>query len=131
MFNVEAPHNADSHELQTPLVRFMRTLPVGQMSHMARLLARNNLTITNAGVYDDGGLIPPGLSLVANASRKPEAILTDSQWSALSQRGSNGNAPLIGTVVQQLPAGASPEEFFDELNFGLRRARRGGVYAHD
>jgi tape measure domain-containing protein len=132
MFKVEAPRNADSHELQTPLVKLMRSLPAGQMGHVMRAIARDNLSVTNAGVYDNGGIIPPGLNLVANASRKPEALLNDTQWSAVTRAGSSGgDAPLIGTVVQQLPVGASPEEIFEELNFGLRRTRRGGVYAHD
>jgi hypothetical protein len=132
VFKYEAPNNADPHELQTPLVRLMRSLPAGQMGSVARAIVNKHLNITNAGVYDNGGVIPPGLSLVANASRKPEAILNDAQWSAITRAGSTSEGtPLIGTVVQQLPAGASPEEFFEELNFGLRRTRRGGVYAHD
>lgn len=31
--------------------------------------------------YDDGGMIPPGLSLVANGTGKPEPVFTSGQWS--------------------------------------------------
>jgi hypothetical protein len=131
IFRREAPHNADPHELQTPLVRFMRSLPAGQMGHVARAIVRQNLAVTNAGVYDDGGIVPPGLNLIANASRKPEAVLTGQQWSTLTSAAANGNgsAPVIGTVQLQTPAGATPKEIVDELTFGVRRARRGGPYA--
>ncbi|MEV6537246.1 hypothetical protein AB0M86_48305, partial [Streptomyces sp. NPDC051639] len=30
--------------------------------------------------YDDGGYLPPGLSLVANGTGKPEPVFTGSQW---------------------------------------------------
>lgn len=91
IFGREAPHNADAHEMQTPLVRLMRSLPSGQMGHVARAIVRQNLAVTNAGVYDDGGMITPGLNLVANASRKPEALLSSAQWSAITQAaGSDG-----------------------------------------
>jgi hypothetical protein len=91
VFRREAPNNADPHELQTPLVRLMRSLPAGQMSHVARAIQRDHLAITNAGVYDNGGVIPPGLSLVANASRRPEALLNSEQWSALTSAASGGD----------------------------------------
>ena len=92
VFKREAPHNADPHELQTPLVRLMRALPAGQMGHVARTLVRQGLAVQNAGVYDDGGVVPPGLSLVANASRRPEALLSNAQWAAISRaRGGDGD----------------------------------------
>ncbi|MFD5161047.1 peptidoglycan DD-metalloendopeptidase family protein [Streptomyces hawaiiensis] len=31
--------------------------------------------------YDDGGMIPPGLSLVANGTGRPEPVFTSGQWS--------------------------------------------------
>jgi hypothetical protein len=91
MFAIEAPNNADSHELQTPLVRLMRSLPAGQMAGVMRAIARQNLSVTNAGVYDSGGVVTPGLNLIANASRKPEALLSNAQWSAITKAaGSDG-----------------------------------------
>ncbi|MEU4218122.1 hypothetical protein [Actinoplanes sp. NPDC026623] len=35
-------------------------------------------------LYDNGGYLPPGLSVVANGTGRPEPVLTDSQWKQLS-----------------------------------------------
>jgi len=48
------------------------------------------------GKYDDGGLLPPGLSTVMNATGRPERVLTDNQWNRLASR-PTGLAP--GTPV--------------------------------
>lgn len=45
----------------------------------------------HAGLYDGGGLLMPGLTHVLNASRKPEAVLTNAQWQAL-ERAADGAA---------------------------------------
>jgi hypothetical protein len=46
---------------------------------------------TNAGgkvpLYDNGGYLPPGLSLVANNTGRPEPVLTGEQFEALRNRG--------------------------------------------
>ncbi|WP_051940768.1 aggregation-promoting factor C-terminal-like domain-containing protein [Phaeacidiphilus oryzae] len=42
--------------------------------------------------YDSGGYIPPGLSLVANGTGKPEPVLTDSQWSAIAAATKGGDS---------------------------------------
>lgn len=34
-------------------------------------------------LYDNGGLLPPGVSLVQNKTRRPEPILTGAQWDAV------------------------------------------------
>ncbi|MFI6660761.1 hypothetical protein ACIBL8_35085 [Streptomyces sp. NPDC050523] len=44
-------------------------------------------------LYDDGGYLPAGLSLVANGTGKPEPILTSQQWDDL--RSSRGGTPNI------------------------------------
>ncbi|WP_151484853.1 hypothetical protein [Streptomyces albicerus] len=44
-----------------------------------------------AGGYDNGGMIPPGLSLAYNGTRKPERVLTDRQWSALMGAARSGD----------------------------------------
>lgn len=36
------------------------------------------------GGYDDGGLLPPGISLAYNGSRQPEPVLTSGQWDAIT-----------------------------------------------
>lgn len=50
---------------------------------MARYGARWADVMARPGGYDDGGLIPPGLSMVYNGTTKPEAVFTDSQWKAI------------------------------------------------
>lgn len=35
-------------------------------------------------LYDNGGVLPTGLRMIANASNKPEAILSNSQWKNMS-----------------------------------------------
>ncbi|QIK62338.1 peptidoglycan DD-metalloendopeptidase family protein [Leucobacter viscericola] len=40
-----------------------------------------------ATLYDNGGWLPTGLSLVENRTRSPEPILTGSQWDAVKQGG--------------------------------------------
>ncbi len=37
----------------------------------------------HVGHYDQGGYLPPGLSMVYNGLRQPEAILTPQQWAAI------------------------------------------------
>ena len=44
-------------------------------------------------LYDNGGWLQPGLSLVANKTGTPERILTDSQWDAVANSGSGGLQP--------------------------------------
>ena len=49
--------------------------------------------------YDDGGMIPPGLSLVANGTGKPEPVFTDGQWSDIrSAKGGGGTAQIHADV---------------------------------
>ncbi len=60
--------------------------------------------------YDDGGWLPPGYTSVANHTGKPEAILTQDQWNALTsmaglQRGSGGGR----NVTVNARTDASPE----------------------
>jgi hypothetical protein len=85
------------------------------------------------GWYDNGGMLQPGLNLAYNATRKPEPVLSQQQWSDISRLASSGSdgasAPVIGTVNMQTPPGATPKELIDELSFGVRNARRGGAYA--
>jgi len=91
LFKHDAPRQFDKHEMRTPMVRLMRGLPVGQMGNVARTLVNKNLAVTNAGVYDNGGVVQPGLSLVANASRKPEALLSNAQWRGITEAAMGGD----------------------------------------
>jgi hypothetical protein len=49
--------------------------------------------------YDDGGMIPPGLSLVANGTGKPEPVFTSNQWADIrSAKGGGGAAQIHADV---------------------------------
>lgn len=80
--------------------------------------------------YDDGGVLKPGLQMVHNGTGRPEVVLTQDQWRALSQGGDGASSPLVGEYHQHLHnseatfAGAT-----EALLFKLRKSRRGGVYA--
>ncbi|MFJ4787182.1 peptidoglycan DD-metalloendopeptidase family protein [Streptomyces sp. NPDC088794] len=50
--------------------------------------------------YDDGGYIPPGLSLVANGTGSPEPVFTGSQWSDIRAAKSGGGASTIHADVR-------------------------------
>lgn len=53
-------------------------------------------------LYDNGGVVHPGITTVDNRSRKPEALLSNSQWddiSALATRGSDGGLHVHGDMV--------------------------------
>jgi hypothetical protein len=50
--------------------------------------------------YDDGGLIPPGLSLVANGTGKPEPVFTGSQWADIRATKGGGGAPTVHADVK-------------------------------
>ncbi|MCT9009136.1 M23 family metallopeptidase [Streptomyces rhizosphaerihabitans] len=46
--------------------------------------------------YDDGGMIPPGLSLVANGTGSPEPVFTGSQWADIrSAKGGGGPTNVV------------------------------------
>ncbi|MFF1625563.1 peptidoglycan DD-metalloendopeptidase family protein [Streptomyces sp. NPDC058272] len=48
--------------------------------------------------YDDGGLIPPGLSLVANGTGKPEPVFTGSQWADIRAHKGGGATEIHADV---------------------------------
>lgn len=48
--------------------------------HIHAAFARGGIFGWRPTLYDRGGYLPPGLSLVANKSGKPEPVLTDEQW---------------------------------------------------
>ncbi|MCX4825122.1 peptidoglycan DD-metalloendopeptidase family protein [Streptomyces sp. NBC_01142] len=43
--------------------------------------------------YDEGGMLPTGLSLVANGTGKPEPVFTSSQWDTLRASAGRGGGP--------------------------------------
>lgn len=48
--------------------------------------------------YDDGGMIPPGLSLVANGTGKPEPVFTSGQWSDIRAAKGGGTSTIHADV---------------------------------
>ncbi|MFG3014306.1 peptidoglycan DD-metalloendopeptidase family protein [Streptomyces cinerochromogenes] len=50
--------------------------------------------------YDDGGYLPPGLSLVANGTGSPEPVFTGSQWADIRAAKSGGGATTIQADVK-------------------------------
>lgn len=55
-----------------------------------------------AYLFDDGGFLPPGISLVANGTGKPEPIMTAQQWAdirALKSGGPNVQVDVYSTTV--------------------------------
>ncbi|MET8818237.1 peptidoglycan DD-metalloendopeptidase family protein [Streptomyces rochei] len=51
-----------------------------------------------AYLFDDGGYLPPGISLVANGTGKPEPIMTAQQWSDIRALKSGGASPVYNEV---------------------------------
>ncbi|XIG78299.1 hypothetical protein C1N81_37115 [Streptomyces sp. SGAir0957] len=50
--------------------------------------------------YDDGGYLPPGLSLVANGTGSPEPVFTGSQWSDIRAAKSGGGTTQVHADVR-------------------------------
>ena len=48
--------------------------------------------------YDDGGWLQPGISMVRNASGRPEPVFSDSQWSVLEQNVGQGGPEYLVVV---------------------------------
>jgi len=53
----------------------------GQHLHFSIFKNGKSLNPRDFGFYDDGGWLTPGVQAVANLTGKPEAVLTDRQWS--------------------------------------------------
>lgn len=61
---------------------------VGAMADVFNPFAASDAGTT---LYDQGGLLQPGISLVENKTGRPEPILTQSQWSARTDSRSRGD----------------------------------------
>ena len=83
----------------------------------------------HVSLFDDGGVLPPGLTLANNKSGKPEGILTNEQLGWL-RSASSGNqaAPLVGSLTLVVDErNGSVRDQMDEAMFQLRRIARGGA----
>lgn len=80
-------------------------------------------------LYDNGGVLPPtpnGYSLYANHTGKPEAVLTNEQWSAISSAAQNGMGSGVTVNNNITPrVDASPEAIAQAVTRQAKRAFRG------
>lgn len=81
----------------------------------------------NPLLYDQGGVLRPGLSQIMNATGKPEAIYTNEQNRALQALAQRGLAPGGDTWHVQLPERASVGELMDAVSHQGRVNKRGGA----
>jgi len=93
----------------------------------------NFLGLHNGGIlpyngtmkYDAGGYLPPGLTTVVNLTGKPEPVFTSDQWDGMEGGTGGGN---IHYEPHFEGSDLGPEDVAGDLNFTLRRLRRGGKY---
>ncbi|MEE6280143.1 phage tail tape measure protein [Georgenia sp. MJ170] len=80
---------------------------------------------SGAGVFDEGGWIPPGLSVIENKTGKWEALanVTD----AIEGGGGGGERRWVAEVHHY--DGATSDDLAEDLLFAMRRADKGGKYA--
>lgn len=80
LFLYEAPRQIDRHELQTPMVQFMRGLPQSMIAKIADVIVKNKLQV--AGPHDTvlhrdrGGRVPPGRHTIINGTGRDEWVIT-------------------------------------------------------
>lgn len=78
------------------------------------------------GLYDNGGMLPPGLSMVMNKTSRPEPVLTTEQWASMTRQGGRGD-----TNYNLKAEGADPRkvvgEFVDQMNRRQRIEKRSGT----
>lgn len=86
--------------------------------------------IPHPKLYDQGGMLPPGLSTVFNATGKPEPVFSSEQWDKII---GGGGLAAGGDTYQLHAEGADPRqvvgEFMAQLNRQKRMARRSGNLA--
>lgn len=73
-------------------------------------------------LHDSGGILKPGLNLISNKTRRPEAILTSKQWDALYQGRTESRGDL--TLNQYInDAGATADRIAAGVSWELRRQK--------
>lgn len=71
-------------------------------------------------LYDNGGYLPPGLSMVMNKTGKPEPVLTNEQWDRMRSAGTGG-----GNTTWDINAtGSDPEQVATLLVSKIQRQQR-------
>lgn len=79
-------------------------------------------------LYDKGGMLQPGTSLVANKTRKPEYILPARVTDALMDGRTGGNGIAIDRLVIEAGSEADGRSLARDFLGEIRRQQRGGVY---
>jgi len=80
------------------------------------LVSKNeDISIRAAAIFDQGGLLPPGASLVYNGTGRPEPVLTDQQWRDLQAR--PGGGPLVNIEEFNATPEQSPHAIAEELSY--------------
>jgi hypothetical protein len=76
-------------------------------------------------MYDNGGMLPPGLTTVLNLTGQPEPVFTADQFDAM-RRGAGG-----GFHYEPHFEGSdlTAADVAEDIMFTARRMERGGVYA--
>lgn len=82
----------------------------------------------STGLYDDGGILPPGLSAALNLTggNEHKAVFTTEQWEALKMQANHRGGDTIN--IPMLPTNSTPQDVADALIHAKRKARRGGKY---
>ncbi|WP_140398442.1 phage tail protein [Brachybacterium massiliense] len=79
-------------------------------------------------LFDQGGILPPGLTGVLNATKKPEAVLTNEQLQQL--RTLTSRDPASGDTFVVNAQNDRAQELVSELMWAQKTRRRRGRYAH-
>lgn len=82
-------------------------------------------TDTGATLYDNGGWLPPGFSLVENRTGRPEPILTGSQWDDIGRLADNGRG--ISGPVRLVVGRREFEAYLEEVADGRIEEATAGV----
>jgi hypothetical protein len=85
----------------------------------------------HVSLYDDGGLLEPGTTVVQNKSGKPEAVLTNQEMQDYKRLIANGSGS-GGDITLHLTIDPSKADVRDQVNeamFQLRKIKRGGLHA--
>ncbi len=100
-------------------------------NHVHVGFAKGGILDPRPTLFDSGGVLPPGLSMVLNESRKPEAVLTNEQLRQLQVLTTPGTGVTGGGDVFNLYAQPqTAREVADELMWAQRTRKRRARYAH-
>ncbi len=82
----------------------------------------------HTSLYDDGGILPPGLSLTENRSGKPEAVFTADEFEVFREIAKNGGgAPVVGgDLILRVDPNSDIRDQMESAMHELRRIKRGG-----